>query len=117
MIVDTQGSLLWKNQMNQPCPVLVLTSEKVNQEYLDYLKEKHISWVACGKEQIDLKRACQILAKEFAIERMAVVGGGHINASFLSANLLDEISLLIGAGIDGREGMCSVFDGLKRIIR
>lgn len=45
---------------------------------------------------------------------MAVVGGGHINAAFLSANLLDEISLLIGAGIDGREGICSVFDGLKR---
>lgn len=45
---------------------------------------------------------------------MAVVGGGQINVAFLSANLLDEISLLIGAGIDGREGMCSVFDGLKR---
>ncbi len=43
---------------------------------------------------------------------MVVVGGGHINAGFLEAGLLDEISILIGAGIDGRGGMSAVFDGL-----
>ncbi len=43
---------------------------------------------------------------------MAVVGGGHINAGFLAAGLLDEVSLLIGAGIDGRGGMAAVFYGL-----
>lgn len=42
----------------------------------------------------------------------AVVGGGHINAGFLAAGLLDEVSILIGAGIDGRGGMAAVFDGL-----
>ncbi len=41
-----------------------------------------------------------------------MVGGGHINAGFLKAGLLDEISLLIGAGIDGHGGMSAVFDGL-----
>ena len=43
---------------------------------------------------------------------MAVVGGGHINAGFLAAGLLDEVSILVGAGIDGRGGMGAVFDGL-----
>ena len=42
----------------------------------------------------------------------ATSGGGHINAGFLAAGLLDEVSILIGAGIDGRGGMQSVFDGL-----
>ena len=42
---------------------------------------------------------------------MAVVGGGHINMGFLAAGLLDEVSLLVGAGIDGRGGMAAVFDG------
>ena len=41
-----------------------------------------------------------------------MVGGGHMNAGFLAAGLLDEVSLLIGAGIDGRGGMSAVFDGL-----
>lgn len=59
-----------------------------------------------------MKRACEILAAEFDVKRAAVVGGGHINAGFLAAGLLDEVSILIGAGIDGRGGMQSVFDGL-----
>ena len=59
-----------------------------------------------------MKRACKILAAEFDVKRAAAVGGGHINAGFLAAGLLDEVSILIGAGIDGRGGMQSVFDGL-----
>ena len=31
---------------------------------------------------------------------------------FLDAGLLDEMSILIGPGIDGRKGMVSVFDGI-----
>ncbi len=112
VVVDTQGSLLWKDQTDAQRPILVLTSENVNQEYLDYLKEKHISWIACGKEHVDLNRACEILTDDFGVSRMAVVGGGHINAGFLAAGLLDEVSLLIGAGVDGRGGMSAVFDGL-----
>ncbi|MDO4838885.1 MAG: dihydrofolate reductase family protein [Clostridia bacterium] len=112
VVVDTHGSLLWEDQADAPRPVLVLTSEKVSAEYLAYLKEKHISYIACGKEHVDLKRACEILSDDFGVERMAVVGGGHINAGFLAEGLLDEVSILIGAGIDGRGGMSAVFDGL-----
>lgn len=93
-------------------PLLILTSEQVSKEYLAYLNGKHISWIACGKKHVDLKRACEILAAEFDVKRAAAVGGGHINAGFLAAGLLDEVSILIGAGIDGRGGMQSVFDGL-----
>lgn len=42
----------------------------------------------------------------------SIVGGPKINTAFLEAGLLDEISLLIGSGIDGRGGMSAVFDGL-----
>ena len=112
VVVDTHGTLLWEDQADAQRPILVLTSENVSQEYLDYLTGKHISWIACGKEHIDLKRACEILADDFGVERMAVVGGGHINAGFLAEGLLDEVSILIGAGIDGRGGMSAVFDGL-----
>ena len=112
VVVDTHGTLLWEDQTDAQRPVLVLTSENVSMEYLEYLKGKHISYIACGKEHIDLNRACEILAGDFGVERMAVVGGGHINAGFLEAGLLDEVSILIGAGIDGRGGMSAVFDGL-----
>lgn len=112
IVVDTHGTLLWGESAEDERPLLILTSEQVSKEYLAYLNGKHISWIACGKEHVDLKRACEILAAELDIKRAAVVGGGHINAGFLAAGLLDEVSILIGAGIDGRGGMQSVFDGL-----
>lgn len=112
IVMDTRGTLLWEDDSGSRRPLLIVTGESVSREYLDYLDGKHISWIACGKEKIDLARVCEILAEQFGIERMAVVGGGHINAGFLGAGLLDEVSVLVGAGIDGRGGMEAVFDGL-----
>ena len=101
IVVDTHGTLLWGESAEDERPLLILTNEQVSKEYLAYLNGKHISWIACGKEHVDLKRACEILAAEFDVKRAAAVGGGHINAGFLAAGLLDEVSILIGAGIDG----------------
>ncbi len=111
IIADTKGTLLWPDAGDENKPYLIITSEKVTKEYLDYLDGLNISWIACGKEKIDLKRACEILTEKFNIKRMGIVGGAAINTAFLNEELLDEISILIGAGIDARAGMPSVFDG------
>lgn len=113
IVTDTKGTLLWHDSAEEMRPLLIVTSEQVSKGYLAYLESRHISWIACGKERIDLVRVCEILAQEFGVERMAVVGGGHINAGFLKEGLLDEVSILMGAGIDGRGGMAAVFDGLE----
>lgn len=112
VVADTKGTLLWPDDSKSEEPLVILTSEQVSKEYLAYLDGLHISWIACGKEKIDLIRASEILADEFGVERMAIVGGGNINGGFLAAGLLDEVSVLIGPGIDGRKGMPGVFDGL-----
>lgn len=111
-VVDTHGTLLWNGDEGGQRPLLIITSEQVGRDYLDYLAERGISYIACGHDRIDLARACELLANEFGVERMAVGGGGHINAGFLAAGLLDEVSLLIGSGIDGRGGMSAIFAGL-----
>ena len=77
----------------------------------DYLDGNHISWIAAGKDKVNLERAMEIILNQFGAERVGVVGGPAINTAFLNAQLLDEISILIGAGIDGRMQMPSVFDG------
>ncbi len=113
IVVDTKGTLLWDDQDNKAKPLIVVTSTNASIEYLEYLKSKNISWISCGRDRIDLRRATEIMSKEFNIERIVVVGGGNINGGFLNEGLLDEISILIGSGIDGRKGMASVFDGLS----
>ncbi|GAA3635664.1 dihydrofolate reductase family protein [Lactobacillus hamsteri] len=114
IVVDTKGTLLWGDDANANQPHLIITSEQASKEYLDYLTKRHISWIAVGEKHIDLKRAMEILADEFDVERLSIVGGGHINGGMLEAGLVDEISLVIGPGVDGRGGETAVFDGMNK---
>lgn len=111
VIVDTKGTLLWDDDAQYSRPHIIITSQQVKPDYLDYLDSKNISWIVTGESKIDLKRATEILKQEFNVERMAIVGGGNIDGSFIDEGLVDEISLLIGAGVDGRANMTAVFDG------
>ena len=111
--VDTRGTLLWDDNTTELFgrPLLMILSEQASQEYLDYLKQKHISYITTGRDGIDLASALETLRTVFGVERLAVVGGGHINGSLLDLGLIDEVSMMYGYGIDGREGMAAAFDG------
>lgn len=110
---DTHGSLQWKNAvMDDGRPLLILASENNPAEYFRYLKSKGISYIATGKDTINLPEAMRILHNEFGVERIAVLGGGLINGGFLANGLIDEVSLLLAPGIDGRAGWRSMFDGI-----
>lgn len=109
--MDTRGTLLWETNKVDGKPLVVVTSEKASAEYLEYLKVRGISYIACGAGKIDLKKAVYILEKEFHVKLAVLTGGGHINASFLDAGLVDEVEMMFGPGIDGREGWAASFDG------
>lgn len=110
--VDTYGKLRWPASEIDGAPLVCIVSEQVSQEYLEMLKNQGISYICIGQNAIDLPKAMEILHSEFGVKRMAVLGGGHINGSFLAAGLIDEVSLLLAPGIDGRKDQTSVFDGI-----
>lgn len=109
IVVDTKGTLLWKHDSQYDKPHILITSKQVSREYLSYLDEKTISYIVTGDSQIDLAAACKILKETFGIERLGIIGGPAINTAFLDAGLLDEVIVLIGAGIDGRASFPPVF--------
>lgn len=109
--MDSHGTLLWDSDEAAGKPLLVVTSEKASTEYLEYLKSKGISYIACGEEKTDLKETVAVLEKEFGVKLAVITGGGHINGSFLDAGLIDEVEIMVGPGIDGREGWTASFDG------
>ena len=109
--MDTKGTLLWNTNLVDGKPLIVVTSEKASAEYLDYLKLKKISYIACGAEKIDLKKTVAVLEDVFDVKKAVITGGGHINGSFLDAGLIDDVEMMFGAGIDGREGWAASFDG------
>lgn len=114
IIADTKGTLLWPDDRDNTSPLIILLSKKAGKDYLGYLDQQNISYIVCGEEKIDLKKACDILYQDFKIRRMAIVGGGTINGAFLADGLLDEVSILLGPGIDGRQNRKATFDGLER---
>ena len=94
--VDTMGRLRWESNTIEGVPLVCVVSEQVSEEYLETLRQRQISWIAVGKERM---------------------GGGHINGGFLEAGLIDEVSLLLAPGIDGRKGQISLFDGISQDAR
>ncbi len=112
--LDTNGTLLWGTNQVAGKPLIVVSSEKASTEYLEYLKSKKISCITCGKEKIDLKETASLLEKEFGVKLALITGGGHINASFLDAGLIDEVEIMFGPGIDGRANWAASFDGREQ---
>jgi riboflavin biosynthesis pyrimidine reductase len=110
--VDTTGKLRWSGGDLDGDHLICVVSERATDEYLATLREKEISYVVAGASEVDLPRAVEAFGEHFGIRRLLLEGGGHINGAFLRAGLVDEVSLLLVPGIDGRTGVPAVFDGL-----
>ena len=110
--VDTLGKLRWSGGDLDGDHLICVLSEQVPEDYLDMLRQKGVSYVVSGKSSVDLKKAVNQLRKHFVIRTLLLEGGGHINGAFLQAGLVDELSLLVVPGIDGRHDIPAVFDGV-----
>ncbi|MDF9828049.1 2,5-diamino-6-(ribosylamino)-4(3H)-pyrimidinone 5'-phosphate reductase [Ereboglobus sp. PH5-10] len=111
--VDTRGTLNWRGGDLDGEHLICIVSEQAPADYLADLRKKKISHIVAGRATVDLTRAVGLLRKHFGIRRLLLEGGGRINGGFLAAGLIDELSLLVVPGIDGRHDIPTVFDGMK----
>ena len=111
--VDTLGKLRWSGGDLDGDHVICAVSEQAPAEYLTMLREEGVSYLVAGESAIDLPAAVNILGEQFGIRTLLLEGGGHINGALLEAGLIDELSLLIAPGIDGRHDVAAVFDGMS----
>ena len=110
--IDTTGKLRWASGDIDGDHLICVVSERAPEDYLSMLREKGISYIVAGTPTIDLAKAVSLLGEQFGIRRLLLEGGGHINGAFLEADLVDEVSLLLVPGIDGRHEIPAVFDGV-----
>jgi riboflavin biosynthesis pyrimidine reductase len=111
--VDTIGKLRWSSDDISGDHLICIVSERAPREYLELLRSQGISYIVAGKSSVDLTKAVQLLRKHFGIKRLLLEGGGNINGAFLEAGLIDELSLLVVPGIDGRRAIPTVFDNMN----
>jgi 2,5-diamino-6-(ribosylamino)-4(3H)-pyrimidinone 5'-phosphate reductase len=111
--IDTTGKLVWASGDLDGDHLICVVSQRAPKDYLEMLRDREVSYVVSGKESVDLKEAVTRLREHFGIRRLLLEGGGHINGAFLEADLVDEVSLLIVPGVDGRHEIPAVFDGIS----
>ncbi|MFR7985749.1 MAG: dihydrofolate reductase family protein [Clostridia bacterium] len=90
--------------------VIEVLTEKASCEYRTYLKDRGISYLSGGGEQVDFSRVLEKLAAQFGIERLMAAGGGILNWSLLQEGLIDELSLVIAPVADGNTDSVSIFE-------
>jgi riboflavin biosynthesis pyrimidine reductase len=108
--VDPSGKLRWEENNIDGEHVITVLTEAVSDSYLAFLQSKGISYLFGGKSRIDLAKALRKLRAHFGIRKLLLEGGGKINGSFLAANLIDELSILVGPVADGSIGTPALFD-------
>lgn len=112
---DTKGRLGWRNNTIEDedpgyggARIIEVLTEGVDGRYLSYLDEMKIPYLFAGKTEIDVQTALAKLKKYLGVETLSLEGGSVINGSFLSADCVDEISL-VQAPLTGNEDSKPLF--------
>jgi len=108
--IDPSGKLRWTANDIDGEHVITILTESVSDDYLAFLQSRSVSYLFGGKSRIDLARVLRKLRARFGIETLLLEGGGKINGSFLAADLIDELSVLVAPVADGSIGTPALFD-------
>jgi len=108
--IDPAAKINWRSNHLDSDHLITVLTEQVSSDYLAFLQAKKISYLFGGTEKIDLGKVLEKLSKEFKIKKLLLEGGGKINGAMLSADLIDEVSLLLAPVADGSLGTPTLFD-------
>lgn len=100
--IDPQGRVAWKSNTALNSHVIEVVAEDVPDDYLAYLQSINVSYMFGGKREIDLAHVVQTLAAELGVKKLIVEGGSRVSGAFVNAGLVDEVSVLLVALVDGR---------------
>lgn len=120
--IDPSGKIAWQSGEIDGEHVVTVLSQKVSNDYLAFLRSRSVSYIFGGRREINLSTVLKQLRAKFGITTLLLEGGGGINGSFLTAGLIDELSLVVSPVADGSVGSASLFDvggrpGPKRALR
>src|SRR5262247_284122 len=93
--LDPSGKLAWRSSSIDEEHVIAILTERVRDDYLAFLRSRGVSYLFGGRTQVNLRRVLEKLRSAFGIHKLLLEGGGKINGSFLAADLIDELSVLV----------------------
>ncbi|MBR1368003.1 5-amino-6-(5-phosphoribosylamino)uracil reductase [Methanocalculus chunghsingensis] len=108
IFVDSTGVLLnqlhFYRRMEHIRDVIVLISEATPAGYVAYLREREYPYIVCGREKVDIAKACRIAGEAYGISCIVSESGRDLNDYLIQERIADEISLLLTPVIAGPGG-------------
>ncbi len=99
VIIDTHGhlkGLLHTCRRFEFCKdVIVLVSEKTPKNYIEYLKERNYDYHIVGKNEVNLKKAIDLLSNKYQAKTILTDTGRILGNILINQGHASEISLLI----------------------
>ena len=80
--------------------IVTVVSDRVCDEYIEELRQSGVGVVAVPVNGNELVLAMEQLAKDYGDGVWMLEGGANINAAFIQAGLVDEVSTVIYPAID-----------------
>lgn len=108
--VDANAVLRFQKPEVDGDHVVLLITEKAGNDYLAHLQTAGVSYLMCGKIEVNLTTALDKLRQKFGIQKLMLEGGGKFNGSMLNEELVDEISHVVVPIADGGAGISGIFD-------
>jgi 2,5-diamino-6-(ribosylamino)-4(3H)-pyrimidinone 5'-phosphate reductase len=88
---------------------VALCAHSTPEEYLAYLKQRHVNCIVTGDERADLRAALEALNARYGVKTVRVDSGGVLNGVLLRAGLVQEVSVLVHPGLVGGTSPRSFF--------
>jgi riboflavin biosynthesis pyrimidine reductase len=110
--VDPAGKLHFDGPDIAGDSVVVWLGGDVADAHLAELAADGVSYVVSPTPQVDLAAALEAMHEELGVARLALEGGGGVNAAFFAAGLVDEVSLLVAPALDGSYDSRALVDGV-----
>ena len=107
---DAKGVLRFQENEVGGDHVVLLVTERVNNDYLAHLRVAGVSYLFCGEKEVNLHVALRKLASAFKLRKLMLQGGGKFNGAMLKAGLVHEISHITVPVADGGAGVSTFFD-------
>ena len=118
--IDTEGEIGWEsgtftNRGRTPAHVIEVLTESTPTAYRAFLRKRGVSYILAGKQALDCALAMEKLYEYFGIRKLLICGGGLVNWSFLTAGMIDELSLVLAPVTDGSSGSAALFAQLPAL--
>lgn len=115
VVIDPEGKLVWDiqsltHERLKDRNVIQVLSDKVSDQYLNYLKMVGVSYIFAGHDTLSMKLVLEKLRDRCHVKKVILQGGGIVNEAFANEDLIDELSFIISPVIDGESHVPSSFE-------